>query len=90
MTAELASAIPAEGGYYVWVKRCMGPFWSFTCGWLTWVYSWVDAAIYPVLFTSYVSSMIQFFGRTSLLDDHHPWLKWAIGMCIVIPFTWHS
>src|SRR6185436_1385404 len=50
MTAELASAIPTEGGYYVWVKRCMGPFWSFVCGWWTWVYSWVDVAIYPVLF----------------------------------------
>lgn len=88
MTAELSSAMPAEGGYYVWVKRCMGPFWSFTCAWWTWVYSWVDAAVYPVLFASYISTMLQFFGQSSLLDERHPWLKWSAGLLIVVPFTW--
>lgn len=88
MTAELSSAIPAEGGYYVWVKRALGPFWSFICAWWTWVYSWVDAAVYPVLFASYISAMLEFFGRTSPIGDAHPWRKWAVGLCIVIPFTW--
>ena len=26
MIGELASAIPAEGGFYVWVRRALGPF----------------------------------------------------------------
>ena len=26
MIGELASAIPAEGGFYVWVRRAFGPF----------------------------------------------------------------
>ena len=29
MVAELAAAIPAEGGFYVWVRRALGPFWGF-------------------------------------------------------------
>ena len=49
MTAELASAIPEEGGYVVWVRRAMGPFWGFINAWWTWMYALVDATIYPVL-----------------------------------------
>ena len=29
MIGELAAAIPAEGGFYVWVRRAMGPFWGY-------------------------------------------------------------
>ena len=88
MTAELASAIPAEGGYYVWVKRTMGPFWSFVCGWWTWVYSWVDVAIYPVLFATYTASLMGLLRHGSISFEDQPWLKWAIGMIVIIPFTW--
>src|SRR5271163_5185950 len=35
MIGELASAIPAEGGFYVWVRRAMGPFWGYQEGWLS-------------------------------------------------------
>ncbi|RYD39087.1 MAG: amino acid permease, partial [Verrucomicrobiaceae bacterium] len=47
MTAELASAIPEEGGYVVWVRRAMGPFWGFINAWWTWMYALIDATIYP-------------------------------------------
>jgi amino acid transporter len=86
MTAELASAMPAEGGYYVWVKRAFGPFAGFLCAWWTWVYSWVDVAIYPVLFASYASSLFQQMGGAGF--DDNPWLKWAAGMVVIVPFTW--
>ncbi len=86
MTAELASAIPAEGGYYVWVRRAMGPFWGFLCGWWTWVYTWVDTAIYPVLFATYAQILLRLLGVGVVLDGH-PWLKWSIGMSIVLPLT---
>ena len=52
--AELASMLPLEGGYYRWVQRAFGPFWAFQNGWLTWMYSLVDMAIYPKLFVTYL------------------------------------
>jgi amino acid transporter len=54
MVSELASAIPAEGGYYVWVTRAMGPFWGFQEAWLSFVGNMFDVALYPTLFISYL------------------------------------
>ncbi|MBI2797518.1 MAG: APC family permease [Gemmatimonadetes bacterium] len=55
LIGELASMLPEEGGYYRWVHRAFGPFWAFQNGWLTWLYSLVDMAIYPVLFAQYLA-----------------------------------
>src|ERR1700751_3350621 len=54
IVGELASMLPEEGGYYRWVDRAFGRFWAFQNGWLTWVYSLVDMAIYPALFNQYL------------------------------------
>ena len=54
IVGELASMLPQEGGYYRWVQRAFGPFWAFQNGWLTWMYSLVDMAIYPKLFVTYL------------------------------------
>ncbi len=54
MVGELASAIPADGGFYVWVRRAMGPFWGYQEGWLSLAASIFDMAIYPALFVSYL------------------------------------
>ncbi len=54
LVAELASMLPEEGGYYRWVHRAFGPFWAFQNGWITWCYSLVDMAIYPVLCNQYL------------------------------------
>ena len=35
LIGELASMLPAEGGYYQWVKRAFGQFWGFWNGWLS-------------------------------------------------------
>ena len=58
MIAELSSAIPAEGGYYVWVRRAMGPFWGFQEAWLSLASSVFDLAIYPTLFVAYLGRLI--------------------------------
>ena len=58
IVGELASMLPEEGGYYRWVERAFGRFWAFQNGWLTWVYSLVDMAIYPVLFNQYLRYFI--------------------------------
>jgi len=54
MVGELASALPEEGGYYVWVTRAMGRFWGFQEAWLSLVGSFFDMAIYPTLFVAYL------------------------------------
>jgi len=57
MVGELASAIPDEGGYYVWVERAMGPFWGFQEAWLSLCASVFDMAIYPTLFLLYLGRL---------------------------------
>jgi amino acid transporter len=54
IVGELSSMLPVEGGYYRWVDRAFGKFWAFQNGWLTWMYSLVDMAIYPILFNQYL------------------------------------
>jgi len=54
MLGELASAIPAEGGFYVWVRRAMGPFWGYQESWLSLTASIFDMALYPSLFVLYL------------------------------------
>src|SRR5580658_6263994 len=54
MIGELASAIPAEGGFYVWVRRALGPFWGFQEGWLSLAASVFDMALYPSIFALYL------------------------------------
>ncbi|HVF39078.1 MAG TPA: APC family permease [Gemmatimonadaceae bacterium] len=74
IVAELGSMLPEEGGYYRWVYRAFGPFWAFQNGWLTWMYSLVDMAIYPVLFNQYLSF---FFPG---LDDL---TQWIISLAVI-------
>lgn len=52
---ELNSMMPVEGGYYVWVKEALGLRFAFYEGWWTWLYTFVDLAIYPVLFVTYAA-----------------------------------
>ena len=52
---ELNSMMPVSGGYYQWVKRALGLHWAFYEGWWTWLYTFVDLAIYPVLFVEYLA-----------------------------------
>jgi amino acid transporter len=59
MVRELTSMMPAEGGYYHWVKQAFGPFWGFITGWMNLVVSWVDVAIYPVLAAYYIGFFVR-------------------------------
>jgi amino acid transporter len=52
---ELNSMMPVTGGYYKWVKYTLGTRWGFYEGWWTWLYTFVDLAIYPVLFVQYAA-----------------------------------
>lgn len=57
MIGELASALPDEGGFYVWVSRALGRFWGFQEGWLSLAASVFDMAIYPALTVAYLSQL---------------------------------
>ena len=52
--AELASAMPDEGGYVTWTRRAFGPYWAFLVGWWSWIDGFVDVAVYPALFVEYL------------------------------------
>jgi len=54
MVGELSAAIPAEGGFYVWVTRALGPFWGFQEAWLSLAASVFDMASYPAVFVLYL------------------------------------
>ena len=61
MVGELASAIPEEGGYYIWVRRALGGFWGFQEAWLSLAASVFDMALYPVLFVQYLSRIAPYW-----------------------------
>lgn len=74
IVGELASMLPEEGGYYRWVQRAFGPFWAFQNGWLTWMYSLVDMAIYPKLFVTYLGYF---------WPGLPGWGVWAVGLVVI-------
>jgi len=55
MVSELSTAMPEDGGYYVWVRRALGPFWGFQEAWLSLAASLFDMALYPTTFILYLS-----------------------------------
>ncbi len=65
MIGELSSSLPAEGGYYAWVRRGLGNFWGFQEAWLSLAASIFDMAIYPTLFVFYLRQMSPWFGSQS-------------------------
>ncbi len=77
MVGELAAAIPAEGGFYVWVRRAMGPFWGFQEAWLSLVASIFDMAIYPTVFVLYLGRL------WPALTEGHRGVAIAVGMILV-------
>lgn len=58
MVLELNGMMPVNGGYYRWVREGLGPMWGFFEGWWSWLYQFVDLAIYPVLFVEYIAFFV--------------------------------
>jgi amino acid transporter len=79
MVGELASAIPEEGGFYIWVRRALGNFWGFQEAWLSLAASVFDMAIYPTTFVLYLSHLLP-----SLTQGHR---GLALKLAIVLAAT---
>ena len=77
MIGELASAIPSEGGFYVWVRRALGPFWGYQEGWLSLSASIFDMAIYPAFFVSYLGKF-----NPALTGGWHGY-AWKLAVVVV-------
>jgi amino acid transporter len=79
LIGELASMLPVEGGYYQWVKRAFGRFWGFWNGWLSWTYSLIDMAIYPVLLLQYARYFAPGLSRLE---------AWLLCVALIWGATW--
>lgn len=79
MTAELSSAMPEDGGYVIWVEKAFGRFWGFQEGWLSWVCSFADNALYPVMFVDYLAYL-----RGDISAEE----RWIIGIALITLITW--
>ena len=75
---ELGSALPEEGGYYVWVKRAFGEFWGYQVGWWRTISCYVDSAVYVVLAVAYITTFIDIPG----------WSAYLLKAGIILFFTW--
>lgn len=79
IVAELASAVPEEGGYYAWVRRAFGERWAFQNGWWTWMYSLVDMAIYPVMFNQYLAYFVPGIPLPA---------RWGVSLAVIWLSAW--
>lgn len=78
MNAELGSALPLPGGYYAWVKIALGPFFGFMEAMFLWLASWLDTALYPVIFVDYLSLWFPGLRR----GEHKVFSLWDGGFSI--------
>ena len=78
MTAELSTAMPEDGGYVIWVQRAFGRFWGFQEGWLSWLCSFADNALYPIMFVDYLAYV---------RGDMGPLDRWLIGATVIAAIT---
>jgi len=74
---ELASAIPDEGGSYVWVERGLGRFWAFQAGWWSSLSGVVDTALYVVLAVTYMNTWL---GLPSFA-------QWMLSVAVIVTFA---
>jgi amino acid transporter len=89
MVAELATRMPEEGGYYIWVGRTLGRFWGVQEAWWTMGYSVALMAIFPVLFVSYLTFLGPSLGPAA--DAAYPgWgalIRWLAATAVIVTAT---
>ena len=89
MVAELATLLPEEGGYYVWVKESLGDFWAVQEAWWTMAYSIALVAMFPLLFVTYLDFFIRSVapGADPLHAGMGPLSRWLLALAIIVTAT---
>src|SRR5271155_136718 len=82
MVAELATLLPDEGGYYIWVRESLGSFWAVQEAWWTMGYGIALAAIFPVLFVSYLTFFIPSLGSSA--GGSAALIRWLVAVLVIV------
>jgi len=77
VASELGSALPGEGGFYIWARRGLGDFWGFQTAWWWSLSIFVDSSVYIVLAVGYLQNWLHF----------NQWWFYAICWGIILAFT---
>jgi len=86
MVRELGTLMPAEGGYYHWVKQAFGPFAGFMAGWNNWVVTWLDVTIYPLLAAYYLGYFFPPLREGAIIggvEVSPEFLSWLVAVVII-------
>ena len=83
MVAELSSLIPEEGGYYIWVRESLGPFWAVQEAWWTIGTSMMLMAIFPVVFSSYLGYLVPGVGAAMQAPGSGAVVRWLVALAVI-------
>ncbi len=86
MVREMSSMMPAEGGFYHWVKQAFGPFPGFIVAWMNLLTSWLDVSIYPVLAATYLGFYFPTLREginIASLDISADLLHWLVALLLI-------
>ena len=83
INAELAVAIPEDGGIVVWVQRAFGDAIGGHNAWWCYASYCFDAAVYPLLAATYITVALDVVPG----DEHHRLLELLIAEGIVVSVT---
>jgi amino acid transporter len=78
-SAELSSRLSVEGGYYRWARAHLGEFWGLQSGVCSVLSSFLDNALYPVLFARALAFVIPELGAFE---------QWVAAAAFILALTW--
>jgi amino acid transporter len=78
-TAEMASALPVEGGFYRWTRLAFGDFAGFLCGWWNWTGTFLMCGAYGVMLADYIGNVAPMSNRL----EH-----WLIAFAFLLFVGW--
>lgn len=78
-TAEMASALPIEGGFYRWTRSAFGDFAGFLCGWWNWTGTFLMCGAYGVMLADYIGNVVPI---------RNPFQHWLIALAFLLFVGW--
>ena len=78
--------MPEEGGYYIWVRDSLGPFWAVQEARWTMSYSVMLLACFPVLFVSYLSYLVPWIAPSADVPGTHSGMlvRWIVALLVIV------